>query len=64
MADIIEFLKRVELKQYSVDITEYPDNIAFTVNGIKVNPESLRLIADQLEKIAQIIRTDVVTGAI
>lgn len=64
MADIIEFVKTVTSKRYSLDITQYPDNLAFTVNGIKVNPESLRQIADQLEKIAQIIRTDVVTGAV
>lgn len=68
MADIIEFTKRVDEKNdtntYSVDISQYPDNLMFTVNGIEVSPESLSKIADQLERIAQIIRTDVVTRVV
>lgn len=67
MADVIELIKPVkpvQPKTYSVDITQYPNNLEFTVNGIKVNPESLTRIADELEKIAQIIRTDVVTGVV
>lgn len=51
-------------KSYSVDITLYPDDLLFTVNGIRVSPDSLTKIADELEKIAQIIRTDVVTGVV
>ena len=51
-------------KTYSVEVTNYPDNLMFTVDGIRVNSDSLRKIADELEKIVQIIRTDVVTGVV
>jgi len=67
MADIIELVpteKPALPKEYSVDITQYTDNLRFTLNGIKVNPDSLRKIADELEKIARIIRNDVVTGIV
>lgn len=70
MADVINFVvpeKTVEApapRTYSVDIVQYPDNLAFTVNGIKVCPDSLYKIASELEKIAHIIRTDIVTGIV
>jgi len=67
MADIIELtrpVKAVPPREYSLDIAQYPDDLTFTVKGITVNRDSLSKIADELEKIAQIIRTDVVTGIV
>jgi len=64
MADVIPLALAKQPKTYSVEVTKYPDNLLFTVDGIKVNPQSLFKIADELEKIAQIIRADVVTGAV
>lgn len=67
MADIITLTRPEKTEAprcYSLDITQYPDNLHFTVNGIKVDSDSLFKIASELEKIAQIIRTDVVTGVV
>ena len=64
MAKIIAFSRPVAPACYSVDISQYADDFLFTVNGIKVNKDTLSKIADQLEKIAQIIRADVVTGVV
>lgn len=64
MAEIIPLSHTPKARSYSLDIEQYPDNLMFTLNGIKPNPESLRKVADELEKIAQIIRADVVTGAV
>jgi len=62
MADILNFALQKEPVSYSVDISLYPDNLEFTVSRIKTDAKSLLKIADELEKIARIIRTDVVTG--
>lgn len=67
MADVIELSiprKAVKPKAYSIDVTQYPDDLRFTVNNITVDGASLQKIADELEKIAQIIRTDVITGVV
>ncbi|MDE3059668.1 MAG: hypothetical protein KGJ06_01495 [Pseudomonadota bacterium] len=75
MADIISFqshasaLKPIPVMadqpvSYSVDVTLYPDNLMFTVNDIKPDSSSLLRIADELERIARIIRTDVVVGLV
>jgi hypothetical protein len=63
MTNIIEFGKP-KPKTYSVDIEQYPGDLHFTVNGVKVNRDSLTKVADELERIVQIIRTDVLTGII
>ena len=67
MADVIQLVvpeRLPEPKAYSVDVTQYPDNLLFTVNNIRVDADSLHNIADALEKIAHIIRTDVITGTV
>jgi len=67
MADIIELVlpeKSTPANIYSVDIVQYPDNLAFTVKDITVNPAALLKIAEDLEKVVQIIRNDVVTGVV
>ncbi len=67
MADVIELpalRKSSQPKMYSLDVTQFPDNIMFTVNDVRADADSLRQIADELEKIAHIIRTDVITGMV
>jgi hypothetical protein len=70
MADVIVFKTpekaeaAVVPKTYNVEVTCYPDNLMFTINDIQVNSWSLQKVADELEKIAQIIRTDLITRVI
>jgi hypothetical protein len=64
MADIITFDRKVTVPpvQYSVAVTLEPGNLAFTLSEINTDARSLLKIASELERIAQIIRTDVVVG--
>jgi hypothetical protein len=65
MADILTFQHtEPKTESYSVDVTLLPDNLMFTVNGITRDSKALLKIADEMEQIARIIRTDVVTGVV
>jgi len=51
-------------RSYSLDITTYPGGyLEFTANSVRTDGKSLYEIAADLEKIASIIRSDVMTKA-
>lgn len=62
MADILSFETTPDPMQYYLDVTVHPDNLAFTISRIKTDSQSLLKIAAELEKIASIIRSDVIVG--
>jgi hypothetical protein len=71
MALVLEFSPRaaeesapiIQPKTYNVDIATYPNGyLEFTASGIKADKASLCRIAEELEKIASIIRSDVITA--
>jgi len=74
MATIINFLppatpsqpdSESKARTYSLDISAFPDSyIEFTANNVKTDAKSLFKIADELEKIASIIRSDVLTAVV
>jgi hypothetical protein len=51
-----------QARNYSIDISAYPgDYLEFTAHQVKTDPRALCQIADELEKIASIIRSDVIS---
>jgi hypothetical protein len=72
MATVIQFaakspetVSNPKVRTYSIDISAFPDDyLEFTANGVKVDAKSLYQIASELEKIASIIRSDVMSDVI
>jgi hypothetical protein len=72
MADIISFEpKKAAVSEeestsehYHLDVSLYPDDLRFTLRRVKVQPDALLKIAQELEQIASIIRSDVITGTL
>jgi hypothetical protein len=51
-------------RSYSVDVSAHSDGyLEFTASGVRADGASLSEIADELEKIASIIRSDVISKA-